>query len=242
MAAPLALLAGTAAADMPAQEPKPAATAPVLNDWTGFYLGGHVGFGWGQIEDVSNPQALRRDTDGLIGGLQAGYNLQAGNIVFGVEADATLSDMHESWGGRTAFDSYYGEDRQEFFGTVRGRIGYAVDNVLPYVHGGLAWSKNEHGFGCDAARAPGTNGCTAGPFYVKDSDFVVGWTIGAGVEMALIDNWSVKVEYAYTDYGENDLRLVDPNISATDPRNNRTLDRKSTRLNSSHVAISYAVF
>lgn len=205
----------------------PVNVAPSAHDWTGFHVGAHVGFGWGDIEDVNNAGARGHDTDGIIGGVQAGYNLQAGSIVYGVEADITLSDMHADWGGAHVHDPYYGRDRQEYFGTVRGRVGYAMDRVLPYVHGGLAWSKNEHGFGCDAGRVSQTNGCKKGPFYVKDSDFVVGWTVGAGVEMAIIDNWSMKVEYAYTDYGKNGLRLVDPNIDASDYRNNRKFETSS---------------
>lgn len=215
------------AADMPAYAPPAEAYVPAsAYDWSGFYVGAHIGYGWGEIEDVNpaNTGALPRDTDGFLGGLQAGYNVQSGNFVFGLEADISFSDVGEEWGGRTPSDSYYGEDKHEFFGTLRGRIGYAFDTVLPYVHGGLAWAKNDHGFGCDRARVT-TNGCNAngGAFYAEDDDFVVGFTVGAGVEVAMSEQWSIKAEYGYTDYGTNDMRLVDPNYS-TSPVNDREFD------------------
>lgn len=213
------------AADVIWDEPAAPVAAPVSiiapYDWTGFYVGGHIGYGWGNTEDISNVNALERDLDGLIGGIQAGYNYQTGNVVFGIEADLTFSDMHDEWGARVELDPYYGKDEQKLFGTVRGRVGYAFDRVLPYVHGGLAWSYNEHGFGCDPDRAPGTLGCTT-PFYASETDAVFGYTVGAGIEVAVFDTWSIRGEYSYTDYGDNDVTIEDPNFPGFPPRNFET--------------------
>jgi len=214
------------AADIPAYAP-PLEASIAGYDWSGFYVGAHVGYGWGRVHDINNPGALEQETDGVLGGLQAGYNWQSGNAVFGLEADISFSDVGEEWGGANPNDPYYGEDKHEFFGTLRGRVGYAFDRFLPYIHGGLAWAKNDHGFGCDRSRVAVTIGfCAAedGSFYVEDDDFVVGFTVGAGAEFAVGDSWSIKAEYGYTDYGDNELRLVDPNIPDDDYRQDRNFD------------------
>jgi outer membrane immunogenic protein len=79
-----------------------------------------------------------------------------------------------------------------YFGTARARIGYAADRVLWYATGGVAWGTNEVGA---SLAAPGL--FLAG----TASDTHVGWTVGAGVEWALVDNWTAKVEYLYLDLG-----------------------------------------
>jgi len=205
-------------ADLSRPAYKAASPVAAVYNWSGFYIGAHGGYAWGRTIDTTNPGADQRKPDGGFGGLQAGYNWQGVNSpwVFGVEADVSFGDIKDSWGGANQFDPYYGKDGLKTFGTFRGRIGYAVvPTTLLYVTGGLAWGQNEHGFGCDANRVAVTLGCQnkmpgSSPFYTKNTDTRVGYTVGAGAEIALWDSWSTKIEYAYTDYGTETINMVDP--------------------------------
>ncbi len=106
------------------QAPPPAA----LFNWTGFYVGGNAGYGWGS--------AIGGDTNGFTGGATAGYNYQfSPNSVFGVETDIAFSSADHSAGPRK-FES-------DYLGTLRARLGYSVGNVMFYGTGGLAYGKNE---------------------------------------------------------------------------------------------------
>lgn len=114
------------------------------------------------------------DVDGFIGGLQAGYNWQgAGPLVLGIEADLQYADVSSS-----VFTL-------DYFGTVRARLGYAFDQFLVYGTGGFAYGRG-----------------TFETFGLSNSQNQFGWTVGAGAEYAIDNNWSVKGEYLYVDLGE----------------------------------------
>src|SRR5579883_2365853 len=164
-----------------------------VTTWTGFYFGANGG--WGGHES-SDQLALPATFNGLqpaggFGGLQAGYNFQFGNpLVFGIEADiqASALDDEKNDGIGDTFRS-----RLETFGTVRGRLGYAMDCTLLYFTGGLAFGsiKNE----ASIAGLP--------------ADFVIntttaGYVLGGGVEYKFNPAWSVKAEYQYINLGKND--------------------------------------
>jgi len=218
------------AADMiNSYEPAPVAAAVPASafNWSGAYIGAHLGYGWGETHDINNPQAEAKDIDGILGGLQVGYNAHLpNNIVLGVEASASFADINEEWFGRDTneFNSYYTEDKVEAVGALKARLGYAMDNFLPYVTGGLAIARTKHVLGCDQDLVDQTLGCQAneGSFETSQSDTTVGWTVGAGAEYAFDQNWSLKAEYLYTDIGTNTVTLVDPN--ATAPINDREFD------------------
>lgn len=185
-------------------------------DWSGAYIGLHAGYGWGSIHDVNNPAAVEQDIDGGFGGLQAGYNYQfSSNVVLGIEADVSFGGVGGNYDDRdkNQFSTYYTEDEVETFGTVRARVGYAADRFLPYVTGGLAWGTIENMLGCDRDRVPLTLGCAAngGAFETSKTDTSIGWVVGAGVEYALTQNWSIKGEYLFNDLGKNNVTLSDPN-------------------------------
>lgn len=158
------------------------AAAPIFN-WTGFYLGGTIGGMFGS-DQYANPffSSTRYDVAGVIGGLTAGHNWQAGNIVFGIEGDY-------SWSGAKGKD-FSGcnptpcTEKWPWLGTVRARVGYAFDRFLPYLTGGAAFSRIEQA----GALAQGEKNAN-------------GWTIGGGLEVVLVNNWSVKAEYLYVDVG-----------------------------------------
>jgi outer membrane immunogenic protein len=127
----LALATPAFAADMAARGPvyKAApAVAPLFN-WTGFYIGGHGGYGWGDASGL--------DTNGWFGGGQIGVNYQfAPNWVWGVEADISGGKID---GGNAATAAF----KTDVFGTARLRLGYTVDRVMFYGTGGLAWADSK---------------------------------------------------------------------------------------------------
>ena len=150
-----------------------AAPAPVFT-WTGFYIGANAGYGWGEA-DWSD------DTDGFLGGVQAGYNWQAvgSPLVVGIEADIQGTNIESP------------TFTLDYFGTVRARLGYAVDQFLIYGTGGFAYGKGNYE--------------VAG---LSNSQTNTGWTIGAGGEYAFTPNWSVKAEYLYLDLGKESYETV----------------------------------
>ncbi|MBB4367479.1 outer membrane immunogenic protein [Bradyrhizobium sp. cir1] len=172
-----ALAAPASAADLAARPytKAPVAVASVYN-WTGFYLGIVGGGAW---EDAGSP----RMQGGFVGGT-AGYNWQTGNVVFGVEADGSWADVSAS----TTALGITASSKTDALGTVRGRIGYAVNNVLFYGTGGYAWIDNKI-----TLSALGVS--------VSDSKWHSGWTVGAGVEAFFAPQWSVKGEYLYRSLG-----------------------------------------
>lgn len=126
----LALATPAFAADMPSRGPVyKAAPASTLFNWTGFYIGGHGGYGWGDAGGLN--------TDGGFGGGQIGVNYQfAPNWVWGVEADISGGDIN----GSTSIPSTF---KTDMFGTARLRLGYTVDRTMFYGTGGLAWADSK---------------------------------------------------------------------------------------------------
>jgi outer membrane immunogenic protein len=170
------------------------APAPVLF-WNGFYVGGQVGYAWGRNRSTEFDTATglatgidpRFDTNGFVGGLHLGYNLQMSNFVLGVEGDfegstvdgnAVLAAPNTS----TSFDT-------RWQASVRGRAGVTFGPALLYATGGVAFANLRHDLSVGG-----------GPVE-RFNDTKTGWTAGAGVEYALSRNWSTRLEYRYTDFG-----------------------------------------
>lgn len=173
------------AADLGVTNWSPTSSTSDAFDWTGFYAGFNLGYGWTDIR-AGNLPPLLGDTKGVLGGAQIGYNYDFGNFVLGVEGDVQASGM-------TFRENFLGTDLDynvNAFGTVRARAGVTIDRFLPYITGGLAIA----------------NGNIKGPAigYDENQTFV-GWTIGAGVEAAVAENVTVKVEYLHTDFGNKDF-------------------------------------
>jgi len=183
LAAALALVAGSAvAADLPPRYVPQPYRAPVYNaayNWSGFYLGINGGGGWGSSQwDGVNKFDI---SGGLIGGT-IGYNWQFGGVVLGVEGDIDWSGIK---GTTTTLCAPGCITRNHWLSTVRGRAGYAIDRWLPYITGGLAVGD----ISATVAGLPGGSITTAG------------WTLGAGLEVGVIGNVSVKAEYLYVGLG-----------------------------------------
>jgi outer membrane immunogenic protein len=210
--------------------------APAAYSWTGFYIGGNLGYGWGRssnqvtfVDPFFPFVAASSEADGLnrvIGGAQLGYNWQfSPHAVWGLEADWQGSSAGAS---RSFFDSItlglgappptdkvttnY-ESKISWFGTVRGRVGYAWDSLLLYGTGGLAYGKvslsgtvTEVG---DITGVGGPNLNAITPFSI--STVKAGWAVGAGIEDALSVNWTWKVEYLYVDLGKVSGVFAAPN-------------------------------
>ena len=185
------------AADMAVKSP--AMNAAVYN-WTGFYVGGHVGYGDGSLGPDTNPLPLQgvffpHTVTGGIGGFQVGYNHQFANrFVLGVEADATFVGPIDLPRRRLGpFNSSI-----DYVGTVRGRAGYSFGTRMPYITGGFAWGHSQVRVN-DAA----------GNVISEPGQYQTGWTVGAGAEFALSGNWTAKLEYDYVDLSRRTLGLND---------------------------------
>lgn len=196
----LALLAATSltfvaaqtalAADLPR---RPAYKAPppivAIYDWTGFYIGGHLGGAWSSEDGtiVGTGQTGGLDPSGFIGGAQIGVNWQTGNWVFGIEGDFSWTNTD---GSATVPAGIIAADHN-WYATATGRIGYAWDNWLAYVKGGAAWMDADYSL----------------VGFTTTGDTRTGWTIGTGLEWGLSPNWSAKVEYNYMDFGSDTFSL-----------------------------------
>jgi outer membrane immunogenic protein len=217
LAAAALLLASTSlsfAADLATKAP---AYAPVpVWSWTGFYLGAHVGAGWGTTEStvssvstlgVVTPVGLsvaQNSRSGVLGGGQLGYNWQTGWAVFGVQGDIAGMDVN---GTTPCFFLASCTAKSDWLATVTGRFGGVVaDRTLVYVKGGAAWMHTDHSFSVPAAGlglgAPGLPGGS-----VSGSTTALGWVLGLGAEYAFDHNWSAFIEYDYIDFDKKNVAL-----------------------------------
>ncbi|HKS17739.1 MAG TPA: carbohydrate porin [Bradyrhizobium sp.] len=197
------LLAGIALGAFALEAPARAADirlpvkAPYLQpvfDWTGFYIGGHTGYGRGSSAAVlSDPAALATNSrfSGVIGGVQAGYNWRLpSGLLLGLEADLTFPNYLPS-NSITSFlvsPRSYVFEQWDYFGTARGRVGYTSGPWLAYATGGLAWA-GERFINMPAAGSD-----------EKHIGHRLGWAAGAGVEYGFAPHWSVRLEYLYSQF------------------------------------------
>jgi outer membrane immunogenic protein len=193
-------LASARAADVaPVRTPiAPGFVAAPGMDWSGFYIGGHLGgVGGDTTVTIPNyPAGFGRSDSSLIGGGQIGFNyMTPGRWVFGVETDI-------SWMGLTGAGTVGGAGesfsaQHNLMVTARGRIGYAFDNLLVYGTGGLAWANLRSAFYTPAAGGPA-------------SSTQLGWTAGGGVDYALTPRWSLGVEYLYGRFDGSEFTFTGP--------------------------------
>ena len=189
------------AADMPVKAPMAAPLALAYN-WTGFYIGVNGGYGWGHSSfDYAPPDVGHNNHGGLVGGT-IGFNYQfAGPWVLGAEADWDWADIKGSASCPNA--AFSCETKIRSIGTARARGGYAINNLLLYVTGGFAWEDVKvqtvhlNGVGVPPSGTP-TNGSSATHG---------GWTVGFGAEYAVWQNWSLKAEYLYADFGHHSFTI-----------------------------------
>jgi outer membrane immunogenic protein len=173
-----ALVAGvTAAAPADAADVWPGPTPFAAYRWAGPYVGANLGYEWGTFTNSPlNP-------GGFAGGIQGGYNWQSSQFVFGVETDLQFSGASDTFGAARFSNPW--------FGTLRGRGGVAMNNVLLYLTAGL-------GYGGGKLEIAGAS----------ETQTHVGGTIGAGAEYAFTPGWSAKAEYLYMDLGSRTYVLT----------------------------------
>jgi len=200
------------AADLP---PRPAAQAPAMvaappiYNWTGIYFGLNGGYGWGQSTPMSlyssDFSAFNYSSDGGMGGITAGAQIQSGHTVIGVEGD--IDWTHSSGSGRGTI-SFNGapigtatlSSTLSSISTLRTRIGYAVDNWLIYGTGGVAVTNEKSSLSGSVGFVCGT-GAAGSPPCASNSDLHLGLSAGAGVEYGITQNLSAKVEYLWVGAG-----------------------------------------
>ena len=219
-AAAIAFASGAQAADLGvARVPVAAAVmAPVFN-WSGVFVGAQIGYGWGKtnvdayngaLYNVANSGSY--NSNGITGGVHLGYNWQVNNLVFGVVTDIEASGIRGSATtvGVAAFPmDYY--TRLNWQGSLRARLGVAIDRVHIYATGGLAYGGLDY-------RAFNSAAVTG----LSSSSTRAGWTVGAGVEYAFTPNWVASLEYRYTDFGSQTVSYLASPVTNIDSARYKT--------------------
>jgi outer membrane immunogenic protein len=176
--------------------------------WQGFYLGINGGYAWADTErapffiDGNYQDSFGSiSAEGAFGGGQVGYNAVFGRMLVGIEADVQGADIDDST--RSAAGS--ASTDVGVFGTVRGRLGFIADRALIYATGGYAWADVESRFSTDTLS-------------VSESEVLDGYVVGGGIEYALNNSWSTKLEYQYIDLEDKRIGAlgqstrIDPDI------------------------------
>jgi outer membrane immunogenic protein len=203
-----ALVAGSSAhaADLgrpPPYKAPPPVVAPVpIFTWTGCYLGGHVGWGWGR-KTASAPElapgvSVSGDTSGFLGGGQVGCNYQlAPNWVIGIEGDGSAADIKGDVTDTVSGITGTAHARTDWIASATGRLGWAWDRWLIFAKGGAAWAGDKY-----SADIPTLFE------HLDASETRSGWTVGGGVEWAFWYNWSAKLEYDFYDFGTRSVTFT----------------------------------
>jgi high affinity Mn2+ porin len=198
----------------------PAPKAPASYDWSGFYAGGHFGYGWGSSHwstpgssgafGLAHPIDTFNESGSFFLGVQAGYQTMFANrVVIGAEIDGSFPSWPDlnglSIGGISTLPSAFGpetySETMRSFGTVRGRLGYAPGSWLFYATGGFAWAYDR------LTLTQLNTGANEAPFLWR-----FGWAAGAGVETPIAPHWTAKLEYLFTDYGNSTVTF--PGVGA----------------------------
>jgi len=179
-------------------EPMMPGIVETSTSWDGAYVGVFGGYGWGELGfDNDAPGDL--SPEGWLLGVNAGVNFTLGNgIIAGVVGDIAWSDMNDSFSDDLGGDPPViasATSTIDWVGSLRGRVGLDAGSFMPYLTAGLAVAHNTFE--------------TTFPFDDSDDQIHVGWTVGAGVEVAVADNVSLDLLYRYSDYGDATYTLND---------------------------------
>jgi outer membrane immunogenic protein len=223
----LLVLGGTAfAADLPFR-PAPAFMPAPAPTWTGFYVGlnggGGIGTGNSDFSIAGGPTfaSIDNSVSGAIGGGQLGYNWQTGPVVFGVETDfqgstvkgTVTAPCFPALCGLPLSASYSQE--LSWFGTARGRIGYASAGWLLYATAGYAYGQVKTNASASAGAA------TVGLGMTENRN---GWTAGGGIEVEFAPRWTAKVEYLFVDLGQVNHSFVFPAVATINDTTRMTVN------------------
>jgi len=188
------------------------APPPYYTNWTGFYAGVNGGYGWNDDAIVFNSVVgLRPNPSGALFGGQVGYNWQfAPDWVFGVETDFAWSDIFGS-ALTSVPGAFTAVERVNMLGTLRGRVGYALENVLLYGTAGIAYGRTDL---ATSSINPVLGACGPTGFCASaaSTEWMVGWSAGVGFDWAFLPRWSFRSEYLHYDLGSRQQNLIDPGI------------------------------
>ena len=201
---------------------KPSSNFPVFDGATTFFPPNSIFVTNWDCNSFGSFCATQANVRGALGGAQAGYNWQFDKWLLGVEGDMQATAQKRAENGTIIYtgvgtptcDSTVGSNpckvtvsnrwNLPWLGTLRGRLGFASDRWLFYATGGLAVGEARSGF--TFTENQGANVALT----VSDSVVKAGWTLGAGVEAALGNNWSVKAEYLFIDLGSHAVSTANP--------------------------------
>ncbi len=211
------------AADMAARTyTKSPAIVQAIYDWSGFYIGGHVGGAWTDeratylgttgipLDPIGTQYGGNRT--GFLGGVQGGYNYQVQNIVLGVAGDFSWTGTSVDNATTSAFVpavTIHTLSKTNWYSTFTGRIGYAANNVLFYAKGGVAFAEEVYGGYANVAgvgRVSSFNNVTSTRS---------GYVVGGGIEYGFAPNWTAFAEYNYLDFGRKNYTIVDTGNAIT---------------------------
>ena len=233
------------AADLPSHKSVTAVPVAVTANRTGYYIGAHAGWGMGSFKnfdkDAKDTQSelvtllarpVAMTTSGgraFVGGLYAGYNFQFDKIVTGVEADLNIGSITRTaiipfnltGNGHTVTGSFTGTQAYQIGGSLRGRSGYAINDLLPYVTGGLAMATNKWTLGGDAR----IDGTLLQAVSIAETQRQYGYVLGGGLEYKLSANLNARAEYLYTSFAATEIA--------------NTGSKYDTKLNTVRVGLSY---
>jgi len=238
------LMADCRAADVAFPNSMPLKAPAIANyDWSGFYLGGHVGYGRGHGRNNlfdQGPTAAGSSFGSLFGGLQFGYNyLLPSRLLVGIEGDISFANYLDDGivaSRSTPFSAV--TEKLDFVSTVRGRAGYAFHHWLFYATGGLAWSQARF---------------LEGSILTGNEDKVLrmraGWALGAGAELAIAPGWTARLEYLYDRLGKargtfpsgTGYESTTVDLNSLRLGLNRKLDWEGADINSANVGDPWAI-
>jgi outer membrane immunogenic protein len=226
----IALTGSAFAADLGPPPPPPPVylPPPPLFTWTGIYVGVQVGGAWGSggnhftafvpatgtLVDTS----FGGNPSGVIGGGHIGFNYQipgwslfsSSGIVIGLEGTVDGTSLSKTtvvtFPAAFRADTLTAQSNADIQGSIRGRLGVAWDRVLIYATGGVAFAGVNLDLSLSGVDAAGV------PFFATGSrsSTRTGWTVGGGIEYAFTNNWSIRAEYRYTDFGTINRNAVFP--------------------------------
>ena len=231
------------AADMALRGPAYKAPPPPMPyyNWTGLYIGGHFGYGWGTHEaSVASDHPFfpighrfgASDGKGFLGGGQVGFNYQAGPVVLGAEAQFSWADLEHSPRSDSANLIFKGRYNSDWITTVAARFGFTVQNALIYGKAGAAWVGTESF----------SETFTGGNVLISTNTGTAkrdGWMGGFGVEYGFTPNWSAKLEYNYIDLGKDQLSLTSVNSAAFGGASSSALRHVDSEIHLLKVGINY---
>lgn len=186
------------AADLPRptyKAPPPLLSPVPVYNWTGLYVGGHVGYGWSNFSGTDPTGTASEQAKGWLAGVTVGYNYQINSFVIGVEGDYSWAKVERKISDPLGLGGGEAKLTNDYFATAAIRLGYAVDRLLIYGKGGVAWTRDKYDI------TDGAGGFANGTFGRT------GWMLGAGLEYAVWGNWSTKIEYNYLKFKSIDETL-----------------------------------